>query len=108
LAVSAQAQSPRSAEDFEKRGEQRYLQNDYDGAISDFTLVIEISSHPGSKADLLRNSWAASNDLAGKQVTVVDPRAAFAYANRGIARMAKGDTDGAISDFDEALSISPG
>ena len=39
LAGSAQAQVLRSIGDYEKRGAQRYIQNDYDGAISDFTMV---------------------------------------------------------------------
>ncbi|HYJ46183.1 MAG TPA: tetratricopeptide repeat protein, partial [Pyrinomonadaceae bacterium] len=111
LAGSAQAQTLRSIEDYEKRGAQRYTQSDYDGAISDFTMVIEMVSGLGSKEDLRGNDWSppnGPNNLTSKRVTVIDPRAAVAYSNRGIAKMAKGDSAGAISDFDVALSINPG
>src|SRR4051812_40293773 len=101
LAGSVQSQSLRSVEDYEKRGEQRYTQSDYDGAISDFTLVIEMRSGLRSKGGRLDNKWSppdGQNNLAAKQVLVIDPRTAVAYSNRGIAKMARGDADGAISD----------
>ena len=44
FATSSQAQTPRSAEGFQERGMKRYERGDYQGAIADFTQVIELSS----------------------------------------------------------------
>ena len=37
----------------------------------------------------------------------LDPKYAFAYNNRGLARQAKGDLDGAIADYDAAVRLDP-
>ena len=106
LVTSIQAQTPRSVEDFQKRGEQRYTQGDYDGAISDFTRAVEMSSRLGMQSELRGNKWTAAEEA--EKIRVVDPRTATAYVSRGVARLAKGDADGAVLDFNQALAISPG
>jgi len=35
----------------------------------------------------------------------LDPRHAEAFSNRGSARRAKGDLDGALADYDQALAL---
>ncbi len=104
VCVYAQAQSTRTAHDYFKRGAARHVQQDFDGAISDFTRVIDIISRPGKNYHPPGNN---SKDDAGAvaaadlgQVRVVDQRAAPAYAHRGLARLAKGDVEEAIIDFD--------
>ena len=37
----------------------------------------------------------------------LDPESAYAYGNRGVAKAALGDAEGAIADFDTALRINP-
>jgi lipoprotein NlpI len=37
----------------------------------------------------------------------LNPKIAFAYCNRGLARQAKGDLDGAIADYTQALAVDP-
>ena len=35
------------------------------------------------------------------------PESAYAYGNRGVAKAALGDAEGAIEDFDAAIRINP-
>ena len=44
LSSAVQAQTPRSPEDYLKRGVARYDKGNYDGAIADFDRAIEINS----------------------------------------------------------------
>ena len=41
------------------------------------------------------------------QAIELDPESAYAYGNRGVAKAAIGDAEGAIEDFDTALRINP-
>src|SRR5215467_10605119 len=75
--VPSQA-GPVSALDYYNRGVTRGEKGDSDGAIADFTKVIEL-----------------------------DPRNAGAYYNRGEARFRKDDPNGAIADFTKAIEIDP-
>ena len=112
LAAATQAQTPHSVKDFNERASERYARGDFDGAIADFTRVIEMTSRPWVKEDPRRNNWAPAAEQVGAaegdRAMVLDPRAATAYVNRGIVRLARGDADGAVSDFDRALVIAPG
>ena len=44
VSSAVQAQTPRSPEDYLKRGTARYDKRDYDGAIADYDRAIEINS----------------------------------------------------------------
>src|SRR5258708_7186819 len=106
------SQTPRSAKDFSERGHQRYAQGDYDGAISDFTQAIDLTSRLDTKGGFSANNFRAdprSSDAAywRENVRVVDPRTADAYLNRGNAFFAKDEMGRAINDYDRALDISP-
>ena len=59
-------------------GVDKYEQGDYQGAIADFTKVIEI-----------------------------DPQSADAYHNRGTAKDDLEDYQGAIADYTKAIEINP-
>src|SRR5215216_5249488 len=110
LAAGARAQSPDSVKDFHQRGAERYARGDFEGAISDFTAVIDLSSSLLKGGALRGRGTAAAGgaDEAFARARVHDPRTASAYLNRGVARLAKDDYDVALQDFDQALSISPG
>jgi len=56
----------------------KFQKADWDGAIADYTKVLDI-----------------------------DPKQTVAYSNRGMARRAKKDLDGAIADFNQAISLDP-
>jgi len=57
-----------------------------------------------------REHWQMASDERSviKHITVIDPRTAAAYINRGAVRIAKGEANQAIDDFNQAIAISPG
>ena len=95
LPTTCAAQSTRAAEQFNQRGLRLFEQGDLDGAIAEFDHLLELVSSFGAN----RNNSAT--------IAIVDPRAAHAYTNRGVARYNKGDLEGAKTDFDRALRINP-
>ncbi|HEX8179396.1 MAG TPA: tetratricopeptide repeat protein [Pyrinomonadaceae bacterium] len=79
LAVATHAQQPRrAAQDYLKRGADRYLRGDLDGALAAYDKAL-----------------------------MIEPNAADIYVKRGGVRHAKGDLPGALSDFDQALTLDP-
>ena len=106
LVAPCVAQTPRAAQDHFNRGESLYQKGDFEGAIADFTKAIEISSR------LDNRDWKGDAGFAGARsnfdkVRALDPLAAAAYANRGLARYQLRDYEGAIADYDRALAINP-
>ena len=69
------------AEDFFTSAQAKQAKGDLDGAIADYTRVIEINPN--------------------------NPKYAVAYDDRGIAKQAKGDLDGAIADCTRAIELNP-
>jgi len=67
---------------YDARGACRKDLGDYEGAIADYTTVIELSPYKHSKV--------------------------VGYHCRGNVKLQKGDNDGAIADFDTVLKMSPG
>ena len=108
------AQTPPSAISHFKVGIKENKKNNFDRAIEEFTIAIEISSHPGPHRAGKRFS---PQHLAGgaeldsieetKTITILDKFTAVAYANRCFARCRKGDFAGAIADCDQAIRITP-
>jgi tetratricopeptide (TPR) repeat protein len=101
----APAQSP-AAEHF-KRGVARYQQGDWDGAIADFSRVIE--QQAGVVTDL-DNIMPHRSDLVTLQfggLTLELPALAVAYYNRALARHQNGDLEAARADFDQSLKLAP-
>src|SRR5438067_10105828 len=113
MAVSINAQTPRTAEDFNKRGLQNLKKGKYEDAVKDFTQAVELSSHLISNGQLKRrmgnfsNSYNSIDKGENESIRVIDPRTAAALVNRGHAYMSQGDIDKAIDDFNQALNISP-
>jgi tetratricopeptide (TPR) repeat protein len=79
LTPGVQGQELKSAEEYSQRGIARFQKNDLDGAIADFTRVIEMN---------------------GKDQ-------AFCYYFRGMAHYRKGDSDKAIDDLSQAIALKP-
>src|SRR5262245_54226126 len=107
------AQTPSSAISHFKAGIKENKKNNFDRAIEEFTLAIEISSHPWQRRERVRSShFAAEAELDSteetKSITVLDKFTAVAYAARCYARCHKGDFAGAIADCDQAVRITPG
>ena len=78
MVLSTQAAHALSAEDYVNRGNNKYRLRDYQGAIIDYTMVLEI-----------------------------DPQKASAYYFRGIAKNESGDYEGAIADYNKVIEINP-
>lgn len=76
---NAHAQQPeRAAQAALKRGADRFLKGDLEGALAAYDRAL-----------------------------AVEPNAADIYVKRGGVRRAKGDLPGALSDFDQALALDP-
>src|SRR5688572_26479703 len=111
LTFTANAQTPREALEAYNRGYQHYLKGDFDRAIADFTLAIDLSSRPAGSS---RNrNWRASMGFTSDpsdsgQITFIDPLTAVALSNRALVRLRKGDLEGALADCDRGLAINPG
>src|SRR5262249_23947509 len=88
-----------------------YKANDFEGAIDDLTLLIELASRSQRRELRTKNDpsedWGRAIAPRATGAVVVDPRVAAAFTARGIVKIAKQDYDGAIADFDSALRISP-
>src|SRR6266404_1764716 len=61
MAVSINAQTPRTAEDFNKKGLQNLKKGKYEDAVKDFTQAVELSSHLISNEELKRRTGNLSN-----------------------------------------------
>src|SRR5688572_9374502 len=113
FSFAAAAPGPRSAEDYLKRGNTRYTERDLDGAIADYNRAIEINSRfartPSDRTDKAYNLGSdGSTAVSGfGRITVMDPFNASALYNRGLARYAKRDLEGAIADYTTAIKIDP-
>jgi tetratricopeptide repeat protein len=115
LAVAAyaiNAQGPTSADDFSQRGISRFEKNDFEGAIADFTKVIELKGQNlefcfyfrGIALYRLGKLDEALADLSQAITLKQHPRF---YDDRGNLLAQKGDLNGAISDLNRALEMQP-
>ena len=75
------AQSLKTAEEYNNRGLEKQGRGDIDGAIADYTSAVSLKA----KASTL----------------------ATAYNNRANARISKNDLDGAIADYSKAIELQP-
>src|SRR5262245_11175458 len=97
-------QAPYAAYDSYQRANSRYKKGDLDGAISEFTRAIELSSQLN---DSDRKKDLKDPAFSFDRVRVVDPLAAQAYASRGLMRYLKRDYDEAIDDCNRAIELNP-
>lgn len=93
----AHAQTPRTVRQYYERGQTRYEQGDFDGAIADFGRGTVLSD----KNEIEK----AIRDF--DRAIELDPRLARAYANRGLARLRRGEEVMAAKDFERCLEVDP-
>jgi tetratricopeptide (TPR) repeat protein len=94
------------------KGEEKYKQRDFEGAVLAFTLALE--SDPGNPEILYQRGMAYFH-LGKKSLALMDmdmavemqPNYSFRYASRAFMRDAFGDVMGAISDYQKAISLDP-
>ena len=110
---SYQNTEAQKAEMFIYTGLSKYIQNDYEGALTDFTEAIGlIPNVPGviflargtTKYDL-KDYYGAIADFT--KAIELDPNDAMAYTNRGISKNDLKDYYGAIADFTKAIELDP-
>ena len=95
-----------------QKGEEKYKQRDFEGAVLAFTLALE--SDPGN-SEILYQRGMAYFHLGKKSLALMDmdmavemqPNYSFRYASRAFMRDAFGDVMGAISDYQKAISLDP-
>jgi len=98
------------AKQYTQRGNEKYTNGDYSGAIADFSEVIKIL--PGNAMAYISRALARSrsgdiNDAIRDYSAAIkiDPSSRIAYNNRGFLKLNAGDNDNAIADFTKALAI---
>lgn len=108
----AEAQTPRSADEHFRRGVARFEKGDLAGAIADFDRALELHAQSvdgdNRRGDALKLDNKLDRDRAlTPRIAVVDPFLAATHYNRGLARQAGGDLEGAYTDFDRAVQLNP-
>jgi lipoprotein NlpI len=62
---------------------------------------------PASESPTTPDNSSSSQSQSSTTEEITNPETAADYENRGFARQAKGDFDGAISDYNQALTLDP-
>jgi tetratricopeptide (TPR) repeat protein len=104
--------SQTTVQDYLKRGNQRWGQKDFRGAISDYTEAIRLnpkSSNAYALRGIARGSLGDFQGVIDDTSTAIrlDPKNVFAYTLRGNARSGLGDFQGAINDANTAIRLDP-
>jgi tetratricopeptide (TPR) repeat protein len=105
-------QNPENVMNYINRGYLKVGGSDYQGAIEDFTKVIELKptyaiayNNRGTTYSAIGNLEWAIKDF--DKAIELSPNYVVAYNNRGSAYKNKGDLDRAIKDFDKAVELNP-
>lgn len=112
LSSAAQGQELTSAYEYSQRGIARFEKNDLDGAIADFTKVIEMNGENREFCYYFRgmahyrkgNPNQAIDDLSKAIALKPDPRF---FDDRGNLLARQGELDRAIADLNKAIEIAP-
>ena len=112
LTSAAHGQNLTSAYEYSQRGMARFEKNDLDGAIADFTKVIEMNGQDLGFCYYFRgmayyrkgNPDQAIIDLSKAIAIKADPRF---YDDRGNLLARQGELDRAIADLNKAIEIAP-
>ena len=110
--LSTQHAYAQTAEDWIVSGNQKYINDDNQGAIADYTKAIEINPDD-AVIYLIRGK--AKHELKNYQGAIADYTKAIeiksdyagAHFNRGITKASLKDHQGAIADWTKAIEIKP-
>lgn len=97
------------AETFLSKGNDKFILEDYEGALQEYTKAIEVDPNNvfayesrGTVELHLENYSSALLDFT--KAIKIEPRALF-YCNRGIAKYLLNDRTGALLDWDKAAEL---
>ena len=112
LTVSPVDKPVQNAQFYNNRGNARYFLEDNQGAIDNFTQVIQIDPNDAYAYFLRGKARSNLGDYQGAiddftQAIKINPNYADAYYDRGNTRSDLGDYQGAIDDFTQAIKINP-
>ena len=96
-----------TAKEYFDNGIEKIINEDYYGAIADFTKAIEIDPNYARayvlRGDSKEDYYAAIADYT--KAIEIDPNYDYAYAFRGVAKEELGDLNGACADWKEAAKL---
>ena len=100
-----------SARDIFERGRQKYDNQDWNGALADFTLVIQLEPNYAAYA----NRALAERQLNKLDDAIIDCNHAIGfnstnsllYSERGFLEFKKSNLDAAIADYSRAIELNP-
>jgi tetratricopeptide (TPR) repeat protein len=103
----------RNYEYFFNRAQDKFELADYEDAILDYNIALELSPTEiclvySMRGNAKRNLGDFEGAISDQNKALdFDPLYADGYFNRGIAKFKKGDFDGAIQDYSQVLKITP-
>jgi Tfp pilus assembly protein PilF len=111
-ACAVQAQEPVSADDFSQRAISRFEKNDLEGAIADFTRVIELNGQQLEfcyyfRGIALYRRGRLDDAIADLTKAIALKHHSRFYADRGNLLAQKGDFEGALTDLNRAVELEP-
>jgi len=104
---------PGTAEEYLHRGEERAGKKDYNGAIADYNMALQLKPDYAEAYNDRGHAyyWKGSHDKAIADFTraiELRPKYPNAFNNRGAAYMASGGShELAMADFDQAIRLKP-
>ena len=111
ITTKPSASSPIHSEAFNNRGIARKAKGDLEGALQDYNEAIRLKP---DYADAFNNRGNARRQgRSGRRAAGLrrgypaQARLCRAFNNRGLARKAKGDLEGALQDYNEAIRLKP-
>ncbi len=112
IEVESSSSNSDEAETYNKHGNARYQQGDFQGAIADYTKALAINPNLAKAYYNRANVRCEQGDFQGAiadytKALQIKPNYTQAYHNRGHTRYQQGDIEGAITDYTDALKFDP-